>query len=240
LIVPIETLPKVGREPTVAPPPHRVMEGARRELDVRGRTISTAIVWAVREQLAELEVGDEIDLETDPFPAIVPDLEAWCRRTGHEFVDLRRNGESWRVRLRKGEPRRNEHRVAVVITTDDLTELLSPLGFALAAALGGAQVSVYLLGPAVHLLAPGFRARLHGPARPFSRFARAGLERAGHVAPAEKLRQLQALGGALYACGPSLQHFRVDPDRLAFDDVVVCEYLTFMEVMQLADVELYS
>jgi predicted peroxiredoxin len=118
--------------------------------------------------------------------------------------------------------------------------LLSPLGFALAAALGGAQVSVYLLGPAVHLLAPGFRARLHGSARPFSRFARAGLEKAGHVTPAKKLRQLQALGGTLYACGPSLEHFHVDPDRLAFDGVVVCGYLTFMEVMQQADVQLYA
>jgi hypothetical protein len=58
----------------------------------------------------------------------------------------RRNGESWRIRLSKGEPRRNEHRVAVVVSTDDLTELLPPLGFALAAALGGAQVSLYL-GP---------------------------------------------------------------------------------------------
>lgn len=28
--------------------------------------------------------------------------------------------------------------------------------------------------------------------------------------------------------------------RLAFDDVVVCEYLTFMEVMRQSDVQLYS
>jgi TusA-related sulfurtransferase/predicted peroxiredoxin len=209
-------------------------------LDVRGRTITTAIAWAGRERLAELEVGDELEIEIDPFPAIVPDLAAWCRTTGHELVELHGNGDSWRIRLRKGEPRRNEHRLALVVSTDELTELLSPLGFALAAALGGAEVAVYLLGPAVHLLAPGFHARLHGPARPFSRFARARLEKAGHVAPAEKLRQLQALGGTLYACGPSLQHFRVDPERLAFDGVVVCEYLTFMEVMQQADAQLYA
>ena len=237
--MPTDTLTRHEPEP-VGPSAGDVSAAARRKLDLRGRTITTAIVWAIQEQLAELEVGDEIELETDPFPAIVPDLEAWCRTTGHEFVDVRRNGESWRLTLRKGVPCRNEHRVALVVSTDDLTELLSPLGFALAAALGGAQVAVYLLGPAVHVLAPEFRASLHGPARPFSRFARAGLEKAGHVAPAEKLRQLQALGGVLYACGPSLEHFRVDPERLAFDDVVVCEYLTFMEVMQQADVQLYA
>ena len=197
--MPTEALTEDGREATVAPPPQRLAEAARRELDVRGRTITTAIAWAAHEQLASLEVGGEIQLETEPFPAIVPDLEAWCRATGHELVDVRRNGKSWRLTLRKGEPRRNEHRVALVVSTDDLTELLLPLGFALAAALGGAQVAVYLAGPAVHLLAPGFRARLHGPGRPFSRFARTGLERVGHVAPADKLRQLQALGGVLYA-----------------------------------------
>jgi hypothetical protein len=53
-----------------------------------------------------------------------------------------------------------------------LEELLSPLGFALAAALSGAQIAVYLQGPAVHVLEPGFQPRLHGLARPFSRFAR--------------------------------------------------------------------
>jgi hypothetical protein len=80
-------------------------------------------------------------------------------------------------------------------------------------------VALYLQGPAVHVLAPGFRARLRGLARPFSRFARARLEKAGHVAPTEKQRQLQALGARLYACGPSLSHFGVDPERIALDGV---------------------
>jgi hypothetical protein len=136
----------------------------------------------------------------------VPDLQAWCRANGHELVDLSLEGKSRRVRVRKGRPQTSEQRVAIVVSSDGLEELLSPLGFALAAALGGARVSVYLQGPAVHVLAPGFRARLRGLGRPFSRFARAGLEKAGHVAPAMKLRQLQALGGRLYACGPSLAH----------------------------------
>jgi TusA-related sulfurtransferase/predicted peroxiredoxin len=228
------------REVMVSSPREGRAGPAIRRVDLRGRTITTAIAWAVHEQLADLEAGDEVELQTDPFQAIVPDLEAWCRATGHELVDVQKTSESWEARLRKGEPRRNEHRVAIVVSRDGLEELLSPLGFALAAALGGAQVAVYIQGPAVHVLEPGFRPRLRGLARPFSRFARAGLEKAGHVAPAEKLRQLQALGGALYACGPSLAHFRVDPERLAFDGVTVCEYFTFLEVMQHAEVQLYA
>jgi TusA-related sulfurtransferase/predicted peroxiredoxin len=209
-------------------------------VDARGLTITTAIALAAHDALAELAVGDELELLVDPFPAFVPDLQAWCRASGHELADVSVEGESRRVRVRKGEPHPSAQRVAIVVSDDGLEELLSPLGFALAAALGGARVAVYLQGPAVHALAPRFRARLHGAARPFSGFARAGLAKAGHVAPADKLRQLQSLGGRLYACGPSLDHFHVDPDRLAFDDVVVCEYLTFMEVMRQADVQLYG
>jgi predicted peroxiredoxin/TusA-related sulfurtransferase len=224
----------------VATPTGQVAEAARRRLDLRGLTITTAIVYALQEELVELAVGDELEFLSVPFPAIAPDLEAWCRAAGHKHVETLREGESWRVRLRKGVPRRNDHRVAMVVSEDGLEELLSRLGFALAAALGGARVALYLQGPAVHVLAPGFRPRLRGLTRPFSRFARAGLEKAGHVAPTEKLRQLEALGADLYACGPSLQHFGVDPERLAFERVTVCEYLTFVEVMQQADVQIYA
>jgi TusA-related sulfurtransferase/predicted peroxiredoxin len=221
-------------QPAASRPP------GKQTVDVRGRTITTAIVSPVADALAELQVGAELDVLTDRFPAIVPDLEAWCRASGHEYIGFEEEGESWRIGLRKGTPRRNDRRVAVVVSDDGLEELLSPLGFALAAAQGGAHVALYLQGPAVHVLAPAFRASLHGFARPFSRFARRGLEKAGHVAPTEKLGQLQALGARLYACGPSLEHFGVDATKLAFEDVVVCEYLTFMEVMQQADVQLYA
>jgi TusA-related sulfurtransferase/predicted peroxiredoxin len=215
-------------------------KGAAHRLDVRGRTITTAIALAAGEELSALGIGDELELVTDAFPAIVTDLEAWCRQTGHRLTDVQAEDRSFHLRLRKGVPQRNARQVAVVVSSDGLEELLSPLAFALAAALGGARVAVYIQGPAVHLLAPGFQAKLSGLGRPFSRFARAGMAKTGHVAPAEKLRQLQRLGGALYVCAGSLDHFRVDPSRLAFDDVVVCEYLTFMEVMQQADVQLYT
>ena len=127
-----------------------------------------------------------------------------------------------------------------MISDDGLFELLSPLGTALAAALEGQHVSLYFQGPAVRVLARGYRARTHGWGRPFSRFPRSGLERAGHVAPQEKIRQLQALGARIYACGPSMTHFKVPRERLAFDDVTVAEYPTFAEQMAEADIHLFD
>ena len=54
------------------------------------------------------------------------------------------------------------------------------------------------------------------------------------------MAQLQWLGARLYGCGPSMQHFKVQSGDLAFDGVIVTEYLTFMEVMADADVHLNS
>lgn len=130
-------------------------------------------------------------------------------------------------------------RFAAVISGAGLEELLSPLGCALAAALEGSEVSVYFQGPAVRVLSKGFTEHLHGFARPFSRFARAGLSKAGHVPAQEKVRQLQALGARLYLCGPSMQHFKVAMSGLAFREVTVAEYLTFAEVMAGAGIHVF-
>jgi predicted peroxiredoxin len=50
----------------------------------------------------------------------------------------------------------------------------------------------------------------------------------GTFRPREKIGQLQTLGGHVYVCGPSMQHFKVATTDLAVDGVAVAEYLTFM------------
>lgn len=81
---------------------------------------------------------------------------------------------------------------------------------------------------------------MHGPGRPFSRFPRDGLAKVGHLPPQDKLRQLQHLGARFYACGPSMEHYKVDPDHLATDDVTIAAYLTFMEQLDAADIHLVA
>ncbi len=212
----------------------------RNELDLRGRTITTFIAYEAYEALSELEEGDRLEVVTDAFTAIDTDLRAWCRATGNGLVDADITGSTWRFTIEKGTPRRSARMFAAVIEDDGLLELLAPLGFALAAALEGHDVSLYFQGPAVRVLANGYVAKMHGVGRPFSRFPRAGLDKVGHIPPQAKLRQLQRLGARIYACGPSMDHFKVAEANLAFDDVTVAEYLTFMEQMDQADIHVYS
>jgi len=212
----------------------------RTRLDLRGRTITTCIAYEVHQALSQLHEGDRVDVVTDAFTAIDTDLHAWCRVTGNVLVDHDISGSMWRFTIEKGTPRRSTRKFAAVIEDAGLFELLAPLGFALAAALEGHDVSLYFQGPAVKVLAEGYVAKMHGLGRPFSRFPRAGLDKIGHVPPQEKLRQLQSLGAHFYACGPSMEHFKVAESDFAIDGVIVAEYLTFMEQMNQADIHVYS
>lgn len=53
-------------------------------LDARGRRCPLPILDLAR-HIGEVEVGDTITVEADD-PAARPDIAAWCRMRGHEFV----------------------------------------------------------------------------------------------------------------------------------------------------------
>jgi len=107
--------------------------------------------------------------------AIDADVGAWSRATGNAIVERGDHARGRRYVIEKGEPRRSGHALAAIISDDGLFELLSPLGFALAAALDGHDVALYLQGPAVRVLSERFTPKMHGVGRPFSRFPRDGL-----------------------------------------------------------------
>lgn len=209
-------------------------------LDRRGRTITTFIVYDAADALRELGEGDVLELLCDDFAPIEPDVAAWCEATGHRLISSERIAEGRRLRIAKRAGQPDGRGVALVLSSDGLEELLTPLGFALAAALEGSAVSLFVQGPAVRVLSRGFQPRLRGWSRPFTRFAAEGMARAGHIPAQDKLRQLRNLGATIYMCGPSMQHFKVSPTDLIFDDLPQVEYLSFMAVMRGADVHIYS
>jgi predicted peroxiredoxin/TusA-related sulfurtransferase len=208
-------------------------------VDGRGRSISTAILYEVVRTLRELPAGAELAVRTELLPAVDSDIRAWCRTTGHELVDVQEGGRERTHRIRKVEAVRRQPAWALVISNPGLEELLSPLGFALAAALGGSPVALYFQGPAVRVLTRSFKEKLPGLQRPFSAFARRGLERAGHPLPHEKLRQLNNLGARIYVCGPSMEHFKVTTSDLFLSGIRIAAYPTFAAEMNEAGVHVF-
>jgi predicted peroxiredoxin/TusA-related sulfurtransferase len=210
-----------------------------KSLDRTGKTITTFVVFDAVTELETMREGEVLELLTDDFEPFEFDIAAWCRASGHGLLSSERVGPGRRFLIEKRVPTTKETTLAMVISSDGLEELLSPLGFALGAALEGITVNLYFQGPAVRVLARGFRPRLKGWGRPFSRFAAAGMARTGHIAAQDKLRQLRSLGAHIYVCGGSLHHFKVKREDFVFDDVPIVEYLTFMSVMEDADIHLY-
>ena len=213
---------------------------ATAELDLRGKTITTYVVFEAAAQLAAIADGEVLEFITDDYEPIRNDIPAWCEAAGHRLLSTESTPRGLRFQVEKGPIKETHGSLAVVISSDGVEELLSPLGFALAAALERMEVHLYVQGPAVRVLTRGFRPKLHGWARPFSRFAASGLSKAGHLPAQDKLRQLHTLGAHIYICGPSMQHFKVKPEDLIFDHLPVVEYFTFIAVMREANIHIYA
>jgi len=209
-------------------------------LDVRGKTITTYIAYQAEKQLSNMDEESVLELITSNYEAIESDLRAWARQRGYPLLDVEKTADYERYYIEKKQPKKNPKKVAVIITDPGLTTSLTPLGFALAAALQGAELHIYIQGPAVKMLETGFKAKLPGFSRPFSGFARDQLADIGHIPPQEKLKQLHELGAHLYICAPSLDYFKVARNKLIFDDLPVIEYLSFMEIMSQADIQYFT
>jgi predicted peroxiredoxin/TusA-related sulfurtransferase len=222
--------------PRTSPP---VTHGTHLEaplVDGCGRSISTAILYDVVREMRELAPDSLIRVRADTLPAIDSDIRAWCRTTGHELVEVDENRD---YVIRKAAEVNAQPGWAIVISDPGLEELLSPLGFALAAALSGSAVSIYFQGPAVRVLTRSFSEKLRGSRRPFSALARRGLDKAGHPPPHRKLRQLAELGARIYVCGPSMAHFRVRAEDIFLSDVQIAAYPSFVEQMNEAGVQVF-
>lgn len=118
-----------------------------RLVDGRGRSISTAPLYEVARAMRELPPGDVITLRADPLSALDSDIRAWCRTTGHELAAVEEAGSTREYTIRKAAEVSTQPAWAIVISNLGLEELLSPLGFALAAALAGSPVAVYFQVP---------------------------------------------------------------------------------------------
>jgi predicted peroxiredoxin/TusA-related sulfurtransferase len=213
---------------------------AAAELDLRGKSITTYVVFEAAARLATMAEGEVLEFLSDDYEPFPHDVTAWCEAAGHNLLSSQSTPRGLKFQIQKGPSKATRGSLAVVLSSDRLEELLSPLGFALAAALERMDIQLYVQGPAVRVLTRGFRPKLHGWERPFSRFAATGLSKAGHLPAQDKLRQLRTLGARIYMCGPSMQHFKVKAEDLIFDDLPVVEYLTFVAVMREADIHIYT
>jgi len=223
-------------------------------IDVRrGPIVSAAVLCELTQALEKLHPQEAVELKTDAFEGLHMDIMAWGRMSGHEVhflvprlkEELVESKDDYHryIIVKKAETDTDESipkdKMAIVISSDGLEDLLSPLGFALAGACAGMEVSLFFQGPAVRALRQNFKGRLSSLwCCLFSPFARQAMDKMGHAPPTEKLDSLQDLGAKLYVCHPSMRVFGVKESKLR-ENVVLAEYATFLEAMKDANVILY-
>jgi predicted peroxiredoxin/TusA-related sulfurtransferase len=212
---------------------------ANRSIDMRGKTITPFILYYAVKKLKDMQVGEILEVNTDKFEAIENDINAWSRMTGNSLIEMETGNNYQRYFIKKVSIKKSERKLAMIISDPGLERLLSPLGLALSAALSGTDVYLYFQGPAVRVLKKNFKAKLSGIQKPFSSFARKEMARAGHLPPQDKLEQLKEMGARIYICGGSMNPFGVKKSDLIFDDVIIAEYLTFLEIMDKADIHIF-
>lgn len=208
-------------------------------IDFKGKTISAYIVYNTILALKNKQVGESVIIKTDNYNALENDLMAWSRMSGWPVTIVERQPSCYIIKVMKGLPINKTKRLAIIISENGLEELLSPLGLAICCAVSGYDVNIYFQGPSVKILTKGFKEKLSGFNSIFSVFARKGLNKVGHVPAQQKLITLHSLGAKFYVCQPSMDHFGVKEKDFYFEGLTLCEYLTFIEVLNSSDLKFF-
>ena len=119
---------------------------AHESIDLRGKTITTYIIYYTIEKLQQMHEGELLEVVTDNYEAIHTDIQAWTRMTGHLLKSTEKKEQYYIFYIEKSSHSKVDSQLAMVISSKGLTELLSPLGFALGAALEGIDVNLYFQG----------------------------------------------------------------------------------------------
>lgn len=212
-------------------------------VDVRGTWKPYRIAYEIIKAFRPLEGGSVLEVITKDDKGLLTDIGTWCEATGHELISSERRPEGeLRVLIRKGEAKRNDRTMTVILSTANLEHAIYPLDKALAGAVLGMNVNVVFEGAGVRLLRRGYRARLSGVVGSLftPMVERVMKERIGWPLPQESVRMLEDLGARFYLCGPSMVGYRVREDQLMVRNQTLGAVVTWADLLARSDVQVLS
>ena len=74
---------------------------ANTSIDMRGKTITTFILYETVKQLQRMSDGDVLEIVTDNYAAIESDMNAWSRMTGQKLLEVEKNATYHRYYVEK-------------------------------------------------------------------------------------------------------------------------------------------
>jgi predicted peroxiredoxin/TusA-related sulfurtransferase len=201
------------------------------------------VAYEIIKKKRGLEKGAVIEVITKDNMGIINDVNTWCKVTGHVLLGSEKiGGDLRKTIIRKGEPKRNEQKMVVVISTASLLHVLFPFDKALAGAVLGMDVKVLFEGAGVRLLKRGYRSKLPGAIGGlFTGMVEKTMKREiGQPIPAESIKILEDLGAHFYLCGPSMFGYKVLEEELTVKNYTIAAVTTWVDLLADSDVNIFS
>jgi predicted peroxiredoxin/TusA-related sulfurtransferase len=199
--------------------------------------------YAVIDELSRKDAEAVVELLIRDDKSMLKDIATWCTTTGYQLI-CSEPGDDGEMRclIQKGERKRNDKVMTVVISTADLEQVAYPFDRALGGAVLGMTVNVVFEGTGVRLLKRGYRASASGF---WGRMFTAVLETAmkdkiGWPLPHEAITMLEELGANFYVCGPSLVGYGVREEDLVVKSHTLGGTVTLVDLLARSNVNVFS
>jgi len=212
-------------------------------VDVRGTWKPYMVAYEIIKAMRNLEKGAVVEVITKDHKGVFNDVKTWCDTTGNILLGSEKRGEGLLSSLiQKGEPRKNEHKMTVVISTASLLNVLFPFDKALAGAVLGMETNVLFEGAGVRLLKRGYRSKLPGAIGGLftGMVEKTMKQQIGQPLPKESIAMLENLGAHFYICGPSMFGYKVQENELTVKNYTIAAVVSWVDLLSKSDVHIFS
>ncbi len=212
-------------------------------VDVRHTLKSYQAAYSVIQELRRRDSEAVVELLIRNDKGMLKDIATWCSTTGYQLICSELGEEDeMRCLIQKGERKRNEKVMTVVISTARLEQVAYPFDRAIGGAVLGMQVNVVFEGSGVRLLKRGYRATVSGLwGRVFTTSVEDAMKKnTGWPLPQDAIGILEELGANFYVCGPSMVAFGVREEELVIKNHTLGGTLTWVDLLARSNVSVLS
>jgi TusA-related sulfurtransferase/predicted peroxiredoxin len=211
-------------------------------VDVRGTWKPYMVSYEIIKKMRGLQKGTVVEVITKDNEGILNDIKTWCNATGHVLLGSEKRGGLRSSLIQKGEPKKNERKMTVVISTASLLHVLFPFDKAIGGAVLGMDVNVLFEGAGVRLLKRGYQSKLPGAIGGlFTGMVEKTIKREiGQPIPKESIAILEDLGAHFYLCGPSMFGYKVLEEELTVKNYTIAAVTTWVDLLADSDVNIFT
>jgi predicted peroxiredoxin/TusA-related sulfurtransferase len=199
--------------------------------------------YLVIQELRRKDSEAVVELVIKDDKGMLKDIATWCSKTGYQLIcsEPGKEGEM-RCLIQKGEEKRNDKTMTLMISTADLEDLAYPFDKALGGAVLGMQVNVVFEGAGVKLLQRGYRASVSGFwGRIFTTVVENVMkDKIGWPLPQDAMAMLEELGANFYICGPSMVGYGVREEELVVKHHTQGGTITWIDLLAGSNVNVFS